>query len=107
MDESFYLSNVLPQDLDNNAGFWNRMEIYCRDLTKKYKSVRVLSGPVMLSNFEEDGKRFIKHQVCFTKIRLIYPHRTVYVILLPPIYVVLYLPLGNQTLMSCCWRCVI
>ena len=35
MDDTFLLSNIVPQDLDNNSDFWNRLEIYCRDLTKK------------------------------------------------------------------------
>lgn len=24
MDETFYLTNILPQDIENNSGFWNR-----------------------------------------------------------------------------------
>ncbi|XP_052768716.1 nuclease EXOG, mitochondrial-like [Mya arenaria] len=63
MNESFYLSNVVPQNLDNNAGFWNRLEMYCRDLTKKYPSVHVLSGPLFMPKGEEDGKRYVKYQV--------------------------------------------
>ena len=35
MDDTFLLSNIVPQDVDNNGDFWNRLEIYCRDLTKK------------------------------------------------------------------------
>ena len=62
------LSNVVPQDVDNNGDFWNRLEIYCRDLTKKgsayptyiyniskitissaqFDDVRVISGPLWL-----------------------------------------------------------
>lgn len=57
MDESFYLSNVVPQDLDNNSGFWNRFEIYCRGLTEKYSNVYIISGPLMLANGKTgDGK---------------------------------------------------
>ena len=67
MDESFYLSNIVPQDLDNNRDFWNRLEIYCRDLTKTYKDVWVLSGPLILPNVEEDGKKYVKYQVRSSK----------------------------------------
>ena len=45
MDDTFLLSNVVPQDVDNNGDFWNRLEIYCRDLTKKeciYPGVKYL-----------------------------------------------------------------
>ncbi len=37
------------QDFDNNGDFWNRLEIYCRDLTKKFSSVHVISGPMWLA----------------------------------------------------------
>ena len=29
MNETFYLSNVLPQDIKNNGGFWNRYLYVC------------------------------------------------------------------------------
>ena len=64
--ESFYLSNVVPHNLENNAGFWNRFEMYCRDLTKKYSSVYIISGPLVLPQLDETGKKFVKYQVyCF------------------------------------------
>lgn len=63
MQDSFYLSNILPQDLDNNAGFWNRLEMYCRDLTKKFSNVFVISGPLTLPKQQEDGKKVITYQV--------------------------------------------
>ncbi len=63
MNETFYLSNILPQDLDNNAGFWNRFEMYCRDLTKKFANVWIVSGPVIMPNVTEDGRKFVKYQV--------------------------------------------
>ena len=65
MVESFYLSNVVPQNLENNAGFWNRFEIYCRDLTKKYSSVYIISGPLVLPQSDESGKKFVKYPVGF------------------------------------------
>ncbi|KAF6041403.1 EXOG [Bugula neritina] len=36
MDDTFYLSNIVPQNIDNNSGFWNRLETYCRDLTEQF-----------------------------------------------------------------------
>lgn len=63
MDETFYLSNIVPQNFQNNAGFWNRFEIYCRELTKKFGDVRVISGPLTLSNVEEGGKKFVMYEV--------------------------------------------
>ena len=48
MNETFFLSNIIPQDLENNAGFWFRMETYCRALVKKYSDVYVISGPLFI-----------------------------------------------------------
>ena len=63
MDESFLYTNVVPQNLDNNAGFWNRFEMYCRDLTKSFSDVRIISGPLMVPHEDENGKMFVKYQV--------------------------------------------
>ena len=63
MKDTFLLSNILPQDFKNNGGFWNRFEMYCRELTKTYGHVRVISGPAMVPNVEEEGKHFVKYQV--------------------------------------------
>lgn len=63
MRDSFKLSNIVPQDYDNNADFWNRMEMYCRDLTAKFRNVWVTSGPVYLPVDKEDGKRYVQYQV--------------------------------------------
>ncbi|KAI9173245.1 hypothetical protein H9P43_007376 [Blastocladiella emersonii ATCC 22665] len=51
MKESFLLnSNIVPQDLDNNMFYWNRMEQWVKHLaTKKgFDAVHVLSGPLFL-----------------------------------------------------------
>ena len=62
MNETFFLSNVVPQDLDNNANFWYRMEAYCRSLAKRYSDVYIVSGPLYLPK-EEDGKKIVKYEV--------------------------------------------
>ena len=63
MRESFFLSNIVPLNYKNNAGFWNRLEMYCRDLTKKYTNVYIVSGPVVVPEKGEDGKNIVKYQV--------------------------------------------
>ncbi|KAM4688798.1 nuclease EXOG, mitochondrial [Discoglossus pictus] len=62
MAETFYLSNIVPQNYENNAGFWNRLEMYCRDLTKRFDDIWVVSGPLALPVLE-DGKRRVTYQV--------------------------------------------
>ena len=68
MIESFYLSNVVPQNYENNAGFWNRFEMYCRDLTNKFSSVYIISGPLVLPQADESGKKFVKYQVSLNTV---------------------------------------
>ncbi|XP_029444273.1 nuclease EXOG, mitochondrial isoform X2 [Rhinatrema bivittatum] len=63
MAETFYLSNIVPQNYENNAGFWNRIEMYCRELTKRFEDVWVVSGPLALPQTGEDGKRRVTYQV--------------------------------------------
>ncbi|KAM8967169.1 nuclease EXOG, mitochondrial [Pelodytes ibericus] len=63
MAETFYLSNIVPQNYENNAGFWNRLEMYCRDLTKRFDDVWIVSGPLALPRTHEDGKKSVTYQV--------------------------------------------
>ncbi|XP_040406167.1 nuclease EXOG, mitochondrial [Cygnus olor] len=63
MAETFYLSNIVPQNYENNAGFWNRMEMYCRELTERFEDVWVVSGPLTLPQTNDDGKKSVTYQV--------------------------------------------
>ncbi|XP_053569762.1 nuclease EXOG, mitochondrial [Bombina bombina] len=63
MAETFYLSNIVPQNYENNAGFWNRFEMYCRDLTNRFDDIWVVSGPLALPMLHTDGKRTVSYQV--------------------------------------------
>lgn len=66
MSETFYLSNIVPQDYGNNGGFWYRMEVYCRTLAKRYDGVYVVSGPLFKPEKDDNGKKFLKFQVIYT-----------------------------------------
>ncbi|XP_075684802.1 nuclease EXOG, mitochondrial [Rhinoderma darwinii] len=63
MAETFYLSNIVPQNYENNSGFWNRFEMYCRDLTQRFEDVWIVSGPLTLPVQHEDGKKNVRYQV--------------------------------------------
>ncbi|XP_078087772.1 nuclease EXOG, mitochondrial [Mustelus asterias] len=63
MAETFYLSNIVPQNFENNAGFWNRLEMYCRELTQRYENVWVVSGPLTLPTSGADGRKTVTYQV--------------------------------------------
>uniref|UniRef100_A0A8D0SBK9 Nuclease EXOG, mitochondrial n=1 Tax=Sus scrofa TaxID=9823 RepID=A0A8D0SBK9_PIG len=63
MAETFYLSNIVPQNFDNNAGYWNRIEMYCRELTERFEDVWIVSGPLTLPQTGSDGKKNVSYQV--------------------------------------------
>ncbi|XP_036593226.1 nuclease EXOG, mitochondrial [Trichosurus vulpecula] len=63
MQETFYLSNIVPQNFENNSGYWNRIEMYCRELTERFDDVWVVSGPLTLPQTGEDGKKRVTYEV--------------------------------------------
>ncbi|KAM6954187.1 endonuclease G, mitochondrial [Aplochiton taeniatus] len=63
MDDTFYLSNVSPQNPNLNQNAWNNLEKYCRSLTKQYLNVFVCTGPLYLPRQEADGKLYVRYQV--------------------------------------------
>ncbi|XP_007943901.1 nuclease EXOG, mitochondrial [Orycteropus afer afer] len=63
MAETFYLSNIVPQNFDNNSGYWNRIEMYCRELTERFEDVWIVSGPLTLPQAGSGGKKTVSYQV--------------------------------------------
>ncbi|XP_030644115.1 endonuclease G, mitochondrial [Chanos chanos] len=63
MADTFYLSNVSPQNPHLNQNAWNNLEKYCRSLAKQYQNVFVCTGPLYLPRQESDGKMYVKYQV--------------------------------------------
>ncbi|XP_071760624.1 endonuclease G, mitochondrial [Centroberyx gerrardi] len=63
MEETFYLSNVAPQDPQLNQNSWNNLEKLCRSLTRHYLNVFVCTGPLYLPRQEADGKLYVRYQV--------------------------------------------
>ena len=49
MDESFYLSNISPQNSNLNRGVWKSIEELTRDNTHRYGKLLVVTGPVFTS----------------------------------------------------------
>jgi endonuclease G len=46
MLESFYFSNICPQDPSLNSGVWNQLEQKCREWAIDYGSVLIVTGPL-------------------------------------------------------------
>jgi len=55
-NETFYTSNISPQDRAFNAGVWNRLELQIRQWTKKYGTLFVVTGGVLEGGLEEIGE---------------------------------------------------
>lgn len=64
MDGTFALTNMCPQVGDGfNRDYWSHFETFCRDLTKKYPSVRIVTGPLYLPHRDQDGKWRVSYEV--------------------------------------------
>ena len=46
MNQSFLLTNMCPQDAKLNNGAWNKLEEKCRNLSRKYGELYIVTGPV-------------------------------------------------------------
>lgn len=64
MDATFSLSNMCPQVGEGfNRDYWAHFEDFCRRLTKRYPSVRIVTGPLYLPKREADGKWRVSYEV--------------------------------------------
>ncbi|KAK5089675.1 nuclease [Exophiala xenobiotica] len=64
MDSTFVLSNMCPQVGDGfNRDYWAHFEDFCRNLTKHYPSIRVVTGPLYLPKQHPDGKWRVTYEV--------------------------------------------
>jgi len=63
MKESFYLSNISPQNPQLNRKYWLKLERHVRDLTKSYDVVYVITGPLFMPKKGADGKRYVQYEV--------------------------------------------
>src|SRR5205814_48007 len=52
----FLMTNMIPQTANNNAGPWNNLEIYCRDLAKQGNELYIVSGGYGSKGTIADGK---------------------------------------------------
>ncbi len=63
MRETFYLSNISPQNPHLNRNYWLKLEKYVRNLTQSYDVVYVITGPLFLPQEKNNGKRYIQYEV--------------------------------------------
>lgn len=67
-NETFYTSNISPQDRDFNAGVWNRLEQQVRQWCKRYGDLVVITGGVLEDGLEEIGEEDVDVPNAFYKI---------------------------------------
>lgn len=53
MKESFFLTNICPQDHNLNCGDWNELEIACREWANKYGEIYIVAGPILYKGKHE------------------------------------------------------
>ncbi len=65
MDDTFFLTNMCPQVGEGfNRDYWAHLEDFCRRLTARYPSVRIVTGPLYLPKRDPaDGKWYVRYEV--------------------------------------------
>ncbi|MBR5611602.1 MAG: DNA/RNA non-specific endonuclease [Bacteroidaceae bacterium] len=72
MQESFYMSNICPQDHNLNTEDWNDLEMKTREWARQYGKVYVVCGPIYTGKRNEYiGEHRVKVPDAFFKVILI------------------------------------
>ena len=67
-NETFYTSNISPQDREFNAGVWNRLEILVRQWAKRYGDLFIVTGGVLEDGLDEIGEEDVDVPKYYYKI---------------------------------------
>lgn len=70
MRESFYTTNICPQNRNNNAGDWKDLEELARSWARAYGSVYICCGPIVSNEATTIGARGIVVPQAFYKVFL-------------------------------------
>ena len=70
MKESFYLSNVCPQNRNLNGGVWKDLEEQVRDLAAQKGSIYVVCGPIVSDDYQTIGANKVVVPSAFFKVLL-------------------------------------
>ena len=69
MSQSFFMSNMSPQNASLNRGAWKKLEEHTRKMAEKYKKIHVISGPVFINpNKKYIGKNRVAVPEAYYKI---------------------------------------
>lgn len=67
-NETFYTSNITPQNKEFNAGVWNRLEMQVRQWCKRYGTLHIITGGVLKGQLKEIGEEDVDVPNQFYKI---------------------------------------
>lgn len=70
LSQSFYMSNMSPQDPSFNRGVWKKLEDQVRDWATANHSVYVVTGPILNKKFKTIGKNEVSVPEYYYKIVL-------------------------------------
>lgn len=88
MVQTFYLTNMCPQNSNLNRGIWENLESRCRGWAKQYNEIFIVAGPIFYNeNYQTIGHNkvgvpdaFFKVVLCLTKkpkaLGFIFPNTT-------------------------------
>lgn len=67
-NETFYTSNISPQNKEFNAGVWNRLEMQVRKWCKRYGTLTIITGGVLSNDLNEIGPEDVDVPNAFYKV---------------------------------------
>jgi endonuclease G len=70
MKESFFLSNICPQNSNLNRGIWNDLEEQVRELVRQKGKIYVVCGPIMSKQHKTIGTNKVAIPDAFFKVLL-------------------------------------
>lgn len=70
LSQSFYMSNMSPQDPSFNRGIWKKLEDQVRDWAKANNAIYVVTGPILNKKFKTIGKNEVSVPEYYYKIVL-------------------------------------
>ncbi len=84
IDETFYMSNISPQEPGFNSGIWRELEELTRDWARKFNRLYVVTGPVLTqTNYQQIGFSKVSVPNGFYKVLLAPSERKAIAFILP------------------------
>lgn len=72
MSESFYMTNMSPQEKEFNRGIWRSLEEQCREWAIENKSIYVVTGGILKGRLKKIGKNKVSVPKYYYKVILDY-----------------------------------